>query len=73
MKPQNKEVLEYMRLHRGITSLDAATDLGIMRLSARIYDLRQAGYDIHAEIVPVENRHGEKVHVARYTLNEEAA
>lgn len=43
---QNMKVLNYMRTHQGITSMDAFRKLGITRLSARIHDLRDAGFTI---------------------------
>lgn len=69
---QNDKVLDYMRTHKGITSLDAFRDLGISRLSARIKDLRTAGHVIHAERIEVPNRDGEFCNVAFYQLIREA-
>ena len=43
---------------------------GISRLAARIYDLKEQGYDITKRMVIVKNRFGEKCSVAKYTLNE---
>lgn len=63
---QEKMVLEYMKTHKGITAL-GATRLGIMRLAARISDLRGEGHIIDTEI---EKRNGK--HYARYYLIKEA-
>ena len=63
-------VLNYMRLHGSITSLEAFANLGVSRLSARIKDLRDSGHSIVGNMVEVENRYGEKCHVKRYTLRE---
>ena len=63
-------VLEYMRMHGGITPLEAWTELGVYRLSARIADLRKRGYDIAGKTVSVLNRYGEKCRVKRYALRE---
>lgn len=38
-------VLDYLQTHIGMTSMDAF-DLGITRLSAAIFNLRQEGYSI---------------------------
>lgn len=46
MTPQNADVLEYMRAHGKITTMDAITKLGCTRLSARIWDLKHLGYQI---------------------------
>lgn len=43
---QEELVLRYMQEHGSITAWDAFTDLNITRLSGRIYDLREQGYDI---------------------------
>lgn len=64
---QNQQVLE--ALQRGpLTAMGALRELGIMRLSARVFELRQAGHDITSRQVPVSNRHGRTTHVAEYTL-----
>lgn len=71
-KKQNDRVLE--RLRQGpLTPGEAYSELGVMRLGARIYDLRGMGHEIAAEMIPVINKHGETTHVARYTLTENAA
>ena len=63
---QNDRVLDYMRSHKGITSLDAYRDLGCTRLSARIADLKGMGIAIGKIMVDRENRYGETVKVAQY-------
>ena len=42
------KVLDYMRKHGGISQRDAV-EFGCYRLSARIHDLREMGYDIKTE------------------------
>lgn len=69
---QAAKVLRHMRDYGSITPQDALSDYGIMRLGARIYDLRRLGHIIDAEIVQGENRYGEKTHWAKYTLIREA-
>lgn len=66
-----ERILRYMRTFGSITSLEAFTDLGVARLSARIKDLRTSGHRIDGKTVAVKNRHGETCHVTRYTLIEE--
>jgi sigma54-dependent transcription regulator len=53
-----------------ITPREALRELGIMRLGARIYDLKSAGHTISRELVkvPVHTSKGGYAHVARYTL-----
>lgn len=67
---QEEKVLEYLRDFGSITALEAMRDLGIMRLASRVSDLRANGYNITKDMVAVENRYGEKVHIARYRLED---
>ena len=67
---QNERVLAYMREHGSITQRDAMW-LGVYRLSARIFDLRKEGYKISSLWETVENKHGERATIARYSLTEE--
>jgi len=72
MKSQNERVLEYMKEHDGITSLQAYEKLGVTRLSARIKDLRTQGNIIFSDPVEVENRFGDMCKVSMYRLIKEA-
>lgn len=66
---QNTEVLE--RLKKGsLTQIQALHELGVMRLGARIYDLRAKGHVIDATMIEVTNRNGRKCMVARYELKQ---
>lgn len=67
-KSQEMQVLEYLQRFGSITPLEALNAYGIMRLSARIWRLRHAGHCIGMELIPVKNRVGEEVKVARYYL-----
>ena len=61
-------LLEYLKKHKTITSLQAIRDLGNTRLSATIFDLRKDGYAINSTDIPVPNRWGTKTMVAQYEL-----
>lgn len=50
MITQKETILRHIREHGKITALEAAIKYKITRLSARVYDLRQDGYNI-------QNRH----------------
>ena len=66
---QCEKILKFMETHkRGITPLQAMDHFGCMRLSGRIHDLRDRGYNISSEIVEVRNRYGEKCRVSQYRL-----
>ena len=67
---QTDRVLERLR-KSPLTQLEALTELGVMRLGARILELREAGHEIETETVEVATRiTGETARVARYRLTE---
>ena len=70
---QCEQVLNYMREHGSINPAEAFLDLGIYRLSGRIKDLRDEGYEIRSEIMGYKNKAGEKKHFAKYSLVEKEA
>ena len=66
---QCEKILKFMETHkRGITPLQAMEQFGCMRLTSRIHDLRQRGYDISSTMVEVKNRYGETCRVSQYRL-----
>lgn len=65
---QTEKVLDYLERHGSITPLEAMNKLGIMRLGARIYDLKESGVKIITDRVSEKNRNGELVNFARYRL-----
>ena len=70
---QNSRILDYMRNHKGITAIDAMNlpSGRIMRLAARIADLRSMGHTIDTQIESYKNEDGEDVRYARYFLIKE--
>lgn len=68
MEKQTERVKEYLETHYGLTAKQAMEELGIMRLGARIWDLKQIGVPIKSGFIEVENRFGEKVRVKLYWL-----
>lgn len=65
---QCKRLLEYLDKHGSITQLEAIEKLGIMRLGARIFDLKRTGYKIKTEMIEVKNRFGELCRCAWYSI-----
>lgn len=65
---QNERVLRHLTDYGSITSLEAVKEYGILRLSARIYDLRKQGHEITAVTETAQNRYGEPVTYFRYSL-----
>lgn len=68
-RSQNEKVLAALR--RGPLTPLQAVRMGIMRLSARVYDLREEGQNIVARLVTVPTRDG-TARVAEYTLEPES-
>lgn len=68
---QSMQIIEYMKKHGSITSLEAIQHIGCTRLSGRIYDLREKGYNISSNMEAVPTRTGEKTMVAVYRLESE--
>lgn len=66
---QSLQVLEHIKEHGSITSLEAIRAIGCTRLSGRIYDLKKMGYDIDKTMQEVPTRDG-TTRVAVYTLRE---
>ena len=64
---QTQRVLK--RLQQGtLTQSEAFRELGVGRLSARILELRKAGYNIKTDMVTFKNRYGDRSTVAVYQL-----
>ena len=61
-------ILARLQTGRGITQAEAYEDFGCTRLGARIWDLKQAGIAIVAEIESGYNREGKKVYWKRYRM-----
>ena len=69
MMSQCNRVLQHLQIHGSISQLEAAQKYGIMRLGARIYDLRKKGYSIDSSRETGRNRYGESISYARYSLS----
>lgn len=70
-KSQTEDVLEYLKKHGSITSMQAIKKFGATRLSAIIYVLRGRGYQITTEPFLVTTKYGRKTRPARYILQKE--
>ncbi len=68
-RTQADRVLDYIKKFGSITSMQAYTDLGVTRLSARIYELRHyRNLEIISETMTRKNRYGENCTYAKYSL-----
>lgn len=70
---QTEKVLEYIKQHGSIDQWRAMRDLRIMRLGARIWDLKAQGVPIKTVGISKLNEAGEHVHWAEYSLAAEDA
>lgn len=70
---QCDRILRHHRDFGSITSLEAITEYGILRLASRINDLKRQGYNISAERGKSQNRYGETTSFAVYRLVEDEA
>ena len=61
-------ILKHLTYYGKITSWEAFQDYGITRLSAIIFNLRDAGYMISSEKKTATNRFGNKTNFAEYKL-----
>lgn len=65
---QEDRVVQYISDFGSITSLEAFKDLGITRLSAKIFNLKAEGYIFEDETCACVNRYGDKVHYKKYKI-----
>ena len=66
---QCDKVLRHLKDHGSITSIEAITEYGILRLASRINDLRAQGVAIVSEMAIGKNRYGETTHFSVYRLD----
>lgn len=67
---QNDTILKHLNEYGTISPKVAFEVYGIMRLAARVADLRKAGYDIVSKRTPFIARNGEKGYYSEYELLE---
>ena len=67
---QADRVLSYLERGNTITTLDAFQELGITRLGARIFELREQGHPVQSNRLTVTNRFGEDCSISEYYIGE---
>ena len=67
---QCDKVLRHLRDYGSITAIEAFSEYGILRLAARISDLKERGHNITREIKHGKNKYEEPVHYSVYRLIE---
>ena len=65
---QCEMILNHLEKYHQITPREALSRYGVMRLGARIWDLKRAGYLITNEWEVSQNRFCERTRYARYVL-----
>ena len=65
---QEERVVDWMKRKGEITSAIAYTELGIIQLPKRIWNLKRMGYTIKTEWREGKNRYKEKVRFCAYSL-----
>ena len=65
---QNNRLFLYLVKHGKINPLEAWQHLGIYRLAAVVFVLKNQGYKITTNKVEVKNKFNESCHVAEYEL-----
>tara|TARA_R100000781_G_scaffold11049_1_gene10229 strand:- start:416 stop:643 length:228 start_codon:yes stop_codon:yes gene_type:complete len=70
MKPltQKDRIIRHLKDKGSITALEAMKEYGIMRLTSRICELKDQGYNIKSEFVSSKNRYNESVSFSKYSL-----
>ena len=67
---QGERVLAHLEKGNTINRLQGWNYLGVLELPARITELRQKGYDIKTTMITVQNRFGEPVRVAEWSMEQ---
>lgn len=65
---QNQQILNHLAKYGSITPKQALERYGIMRLGARIFDLKGLGYKIDTVMERGENRYGKPTSYAKYYI-----
>jgi len=65
---QTDDLIRYLECHGRITALEALDQLGIFRLAARIFDVKQRNFTIHDRMVTGTARNGRRYAVKEYWL-----
>ena len=66
---QCQKILEYINKFGSISSWQAYADLGITQLGARIFNLKEKGYEFTKTRKQTTNRLGEKTYYDEYRLS----
>lgn len=65
---KTQAVLDWLKTHASISSMEAIQNFGATRLSAIIFNLKRKGYNIETVMCDGRDRFGRHVRFARYYL-----
>lgn len=68
MNSAAKELIQYLRTHEGITSMEAFRLFSVTRLSGMIYSLKKQGYIFRTITHTTTTQYGRRVKYAEYQL-----
>ena len=66
---QKERIIEYLKKHGSITSMEAMRELGIMRLGARMFEIAEE-FPVVRTTEKGKNRFGETTYYTRYSISE---
>ena len=67
---QCERIRQYIKDFGSITTYEAVIDIGVLRLGARISEMRKRGEKIRGEREYVRNRYKQRVPIMRYFLED---
>ena len=56
MKTQVQNILEYLKLGKALTPIEALNMFGCLRLAPRIFDLKQDGHNIGTDMITKDKK-----------------
>lgn len=68
---QRSRIVRYLKDFGSITSWEAYEALGVTQLGARIFELKEKGYEFKKEWVTKKNRYGMDVKFSKYQMTKE--
>ena len=69
MENQKQRILRFLQSGNKLTRLISWSRLGVLEAPARISELRAEGHPIKTEMIKYQNRYGEKVSIAEWSMN----
>ncbi|MDQ7975912.1 helix-turn-helix domain-containing protein [Paraburkholderia sp. SARCC-3016] len=70
---QRRRILEFLRQHRSLSTIDARHQIDVLHPAARVMELRRIGHEIMTVWAHEYTPEGRKHRVARYHLVQEAS